>query len=167
MNEAIFGPFLRFSEMENVLRNKLGGTMAFMCAQSIPQIPRSLPRCSFSFARHKNEIPNTPEKSLFGGSNSINNPSFFKEIYFFWRTTITDRPVAPWPCHKPEFSNFGSASPKWHSHAGPWGPPPPRRLSQRMLSKWGFQLRYPLRSSMASKYRARSLRGFVPPGCHT
>ena len=32
---------------------------------------------------------------------------------------ITDRPVAPWPCHKPDFSNFGSASPKWHSHAEP------------------------------------------------
>ena len=77
------GRFCVFSEMENVLRNKLGGTMAFMCAQSLPQIPRSLPRCSFAFARHKNEIPNTPEKSLFWGSNSRNNPSFFKEIYFF------------------------------------------------------------------------------------
>ena len=59
-----------------------------------------------------------PRKEPFWGSNSVNNPSFFRKIAF-WRTTITDRPVAPWPCHKPEFCNFGSASPKWHPHVEP------------------------------------------------
>ena len=62
--------------------------------------------------------PEHPQKGPFSGSNSLNNPSFFRK-FIFCRTTITDRPVAPWPCHKPDFSNFGSASPKWHSHAEP------------------------------------------------
>ena len=61
----------------------------------------------------------TPPKRAFWGSNYINTPSFFLGNLFFLRTTTTDRPVAPWPHHKPEFSNFRSASPKWHPHAEP------------------------------------------------
>ena len=46
------------------------------------------------------------------------NRQFF--LGFFWgRTTTADRPVAPWPNHKPESSNFGSASPNWHFNAEP------------------------------------------------
>ena len=61
----------------------------------------------------------TPPKRAFLGVHFYKYPQFFLGNLFFLRTTITDRPVAPWPCHKPEFSNFGSASPKWHSHAEP------------------------------------------------
>ena len=60
-----------------------------------------------------------PPKRAFWGSNSVNRPSFFPRKLFFWRTTTADRPVAPWPHHEPEFSNFGSASPKRHFNAEP------------------------------------------------
>ena len=63
--------------------------------------------------------PPRPDKGLFGGSNFINIPSFFKENLFCWRTTTADRPVAPLPHHKPKFSIFGSASPKWLFNAEP------------------------------------------------
>ena len=32
-----------------------------------PPDTQESPKCRFTFAWHKNEIPNTPEKSLFGG----------------------------------------------------------------------------------------------------
>ena len=52
--------------------------MACTRAQSTPQIPRRLPQCRFSFARHKNEIPNAPEKGFLG-------VQFYKYTQFFLR----------------------------------------------------------------------------------
>ena len=56
--------------------------MACTHAQSTPQIPRCLPQCRFAFARHKNEIPNTPEKGLLGGPILEIYPDFFRKNYF-------------------------------------------------------------------------------------
>ena len=42
--------------------NRLGGLIARICAKLSPQIPRRLFQARSAFARHRNEIPNTPEK---------------------------------------------------------------------------------------------------------
>ena len=63
--------------------------------------------------------PKHPWKGPFWGVQVCEQTQIFLWKFIFWRTTNVDHPAAPWPHHKPEFSNFGSASPKWHSHAEP------------------------------------------------
>ena len=62
-----FGRFGVFSWPHRIFYHNLGGTMACTRAQSTPWIPRRPAQCRFAFAQHKNEIPNAPEKGLFGG----------------------------------------------------------------------------------------------------
>ena len=60
------GHFCVFAWPQHISCNKLGGTIACMRAQSTPQIPRHLLQTKSALARHRNENPNTPEKSLLG-----------------------------------------------------------------------------------------------------
>ena len=71
-----FGRFGVFCGAHRIFCHNLGGTMACTRAQSTPWIPRRPAQCRFAIRGRKNEIPNTPEKGLCGGSSSINSPSF-------------------------------------------------------------------------------------------
>ena len=108
MNEAIFGPFFAFCLAPSHLLPQMGRYHGLYACAIDPLDTQA-----------NNEIPNIPEKSLFG-------VQFHEHVFlgklFCWRTTTADRPGAPWPHHKPKFSNFGNASPKWHSNAEPHEP---------------------------------------------
>ena len=72
--------------------------MAFVRAQSTLQITRRLLQAKSACARHKNEIPNTPKKSLWWGQ--IYKWAFLKKNGFC-KSKTAHRLVAPWPHHKP------------------------------------------------------------------
>ena len=88
--------------------------MACMRAQSTLQLPRRLLQARSSFAQHRNELPNASEKSFLEGQILQKCPVLLTHIYH--RSKTADRPIAPWPHHKPDSSHFGSASPKWYVH---------------------------------------------------
>ena len=84
-----------------------------------PRYPGVSPNAGLPLLGTRTRSP-TPLKRAFWGVQFYKyTPVFFRKNLSFWRTTTADRPVAPWPHHKPEFSNFGGASPKWRFNVEP------------------------------------------------
>ena len=108
-NRAIF---LRFCLAPTHLLQQAGRYHGLYACAIDPPDTQVSPPSQICLCSAQEREPKHPQMSFFG-SKFINRPSFFYE-FFCRRTTTADRHVAPWRHHKPGFSNFGSASPKWY-----------------------------------------------------